>query len=135
MSTPYMVNASQIALPPPTSAAASAPVFDGNPEFSLPPAGVRRSGSEAILIDFMRRCWNAVRKILETRQIAKKHLRVCETAALGDKRFVAVVQVDGERFLIGGAANSLALLARLSDSVSSAVDTQDHSEKSQDQQR
>lgn len=47
-----------------------------------------------------------------TRQ-SKKRLRVCETVSLGEKRFVAVIQVDGEQFLVGGAANSVATLARL----------------------
>jgi flagellar biogenesis protein FliO len=46
-------------------------------------------------------------------QRARKNLRVCESVSLGDKRFVAVVQVDGERFLIGGAASSVAMLTKL----------------------
>jgi len=46
-------------------------------------------------------------------QRARKNLRVCESVSLGDKRFVAVVQVDGERFLIGGAAGSVAMLTKL----------------------
>ncbi len=44
---------------------------------------------------------------------SKKRLRVCETVSLGEKRFVAVIQVDGEQFLVGGAAGSVATLARL----------------------
>ena len=44
---------------------------------------------------------------------SKKRLRVCETVSLGDKRFVAVIEVDGEQFLVGGASNSVATLARL----------------------
>jgi hypothetical protein len=43
----------------------------------------------------------------------RKRLRVCETVSLGDKRFLAVVQVDGEQFLVGGASGSVANLARL----------------------
>ena len=46
-------------------------------------------------------------------QRARKNLRVCESVSLGEKRFVAVVQVDGERFLIGGAAGSVAMLTKL----------------------
>ncbi|HWR36684.1 MAG TPA: flagellar biosynthetic protein FliO [Clostridia bacterium] len=42
-----------------------------------------------------------------------RKLRVCETASLGDKRFVAVVQFENERFLLGGAAGSVTLIARL----------------------
>ena len=44
---------------------------------------------------------------------ARKRLRVCETVSLGEKRFVAVIEIDGEQFLVGGAASSVATLARL----------------------
>jgi len=43
----------------------------------------------------------------------RKRLRVCESVSLGEKRFVAVIQVDGEEFLVGGASNSVSTLARL----------------------
>jgi flagellar biogenesis protein FliO len=68
-------------------------------------------------VDVLLRCWSQIHKLLASRQAAKKHLRICETAPLGDKRFVAVVQVDHERFLVGGAANSVALLAKLADVI------------------
>lgn len=42
-----------------------------------------------------------------------RELRLCETLALGDHRFVALVRCGRQRFLIGGAGNSLALLAEL----------------------
>ena len=42
-----------------------------------------------------------------------KRLRVCEAVPLGDKRFVAVVQFESRRFLIGGAQNSVVLLTKL----------------------
>jgi flagellar biosynthesis protein FliO len=48
-----------------------------------------------------------------SRQQARKRLKVCETASLGEKRFVALVQVDCEQFLIGGSASSVSLLAQL----------------------
>lgn len=48
----------------------------------------------------------------------KKRLRICESVSLGDKRFLAVIQVDGEQFLVGGAANSVAMLAQLDKRVS-----------------
>jgi len=35
------------------------------------------------------------------------------TVSLGEKRFVAVIQVDGVQFLIGGGATGVALLAQL----------------------
>jgi flagellar biogenesis protein FliO len=46
-------------------------------------------------------------------QHAKKRLRVCETVSLGEKRFVAVIQVDGEQFLVGGSSSSVSTLAHL----------------------
>jgi flagellar biogenesis protein FliO len=46
-------------------------------------------------------------------QQSRKNLRICETVSLGEKRFVAVVQVNEERFLIGGSASAVSLLTRL----------------------
>jgi flagellar biogenesis protein FliO len=46
-------------------------------------------------------------------QPPKKRLRVCESISLGEKRFVAVIQVDGEQLLVGGSSNSLSVLARM----------------------
>lgn len=40
-------------------------------------------------------------------------LNVRQRVGLGEKRFVAVLEFDGERFLVGGGANSVAMLARL----------------------
>jgi len=49
---------------------------------------------------------------LKTQRNAKA-MRLCETISLGDKRFLAIVEVDEERILIGGSASSVALLTRL----------------------
>ncbi len=46
-------------------------------------------------------------------QVAGKRLRVVETVSLGEKRFAAVLHVDGAQFLIGGGANNVSLLASL----------------------
>jgi transcriptional regulator of heat shock response len=46
-------------------------------------------------------------------QPKKKNLLVCETVSLGEKRFVAVVQFENERFLVGGSNASISLLSRL----------------------
>jgi hypothetical protein len=40
-------------------------------------------------------------------------LRVVETVPLGEKRFVAIVEAEGERFLIGGGASGVSLLTSL----------------------
>jgi flagellar biogenesis protein FliO len=53
---------------------------------------------------------------LKTRNVARsstRRLRVAETVSLGEKRFVAVVQVDGRHFLIAGGPTNIALLAQL----------------------
>jgi flagellar biogenesis protein FliO len=58
------------------------------------------------------RVWKRIR----AQQIARsksKRLQVAETVSLGEKRFVAVIKVDGREFLIGGGATSVALLAQL----------------------
>lgn len=44
---------------------------------------------------------------------ATRRLRLSEVVALGDKRFVALVQVENREFLIGGAASGLSVLAQL----------------------
>jgi Flagellar biosynthesis protein, FliO len=54
---------------------------------------------------------------LQTRrrwQLKSRRLRLCETVSLGEKRFVAIVRVDDQQFLLGGALNSVRMLARLS---------------------
>ncbi len=42
-----------------------------------------------------------------------RRLRLCESLALGERRFVAVIEFEQARFLVGGTASSLVLLARL----------------------
>ena len=42
-----------------------------------------------------------------------KRLRVSETVSLGEKRFVALVCVEGREFLVGGGASGVSLLAQL----------------------
>jgi|SRR5271157_900474 len=45
----------------------------------------------------------------------RKQLSVRETAALGDRRFVSVIQFERRRFLIGSSPSSVTLLSRLPD--------------------
>jgi hypothetical protein len=65
---------------------------------------------------FVQRMWAAsggrvVARVSSAR--SPRRLRLCEAVPLGDKRFVAVVQFERNRFLIGGAPNSVVLLTRL----------------------
>lgn len=53
----------------------------------------------------------------------RKVLAVRETAALGDRRFVSVVQFERQRFLIGSSPSSITLLSRLPDDPANRVET------------
>ena len=46
-------------------------------------------------------------------KFASRRMRVAETVALGEKRFVSILQVDGQQFLIGSATGQITLLAVL----------------------
>lgn len=58
------------------------------------------------------RAWNWIRARQAGRTSARR-LQVATTVSLGEKRFLAVIQVDGHQFLIGGGATNVALLAQL----------------------
>ncbi|HUM04062.1 MAG TPA: flagellar biosynthetic protein FliO [Terriglobales bacterium] len=59
------------------------------------------------------RWWTRFRGYLGRFQAPKKRLRVCESVSLGDKRFLAIVRVDSESFLLGGSTGSVSMLAKL----------------------
>jgi len=64
------------------------------------------------LASFLAQGWNWAQQKFKSHQV-RKRLRVCETVSLGEKRFVAVIQVDGEQFLVGGSSSSVSTLAHL----------------------
>ena len=64
------------------------------------------------ILRWMTGAWKFMRRQLASRQ-SRKRLRVCESVSLGEKRFVAVIEVDGEQFLVGGASGSVTTLAHL----------------------
>ncbi len=55
------------------------------------------------------------RRILQARRRIPKSLLLHESLSLGERRFLAVVECEGERFLIGGTTSSLSMLTRLDD--------------------
>ena len=55
-----------------------------------------------------RRLFASWRKREQARQ-----LRLCETVSLGEKRFVALIEVGPQRFLIGGTPQALTVLGKL----------------------
>jgi flagellar biogenesis protein FliO len=63
--------------------------------------------------------WARIRQVLTgvTVRRAPRQLRLCETISLGEKRLLAVVQYEGQKFLIGGSAHSVNLLTRLGGSA------------------
>jgi len=58
------------------------------------------------------RAWAWIQK-RQTVTSDSKRLRVAETVSLGEKRFVAVVHVDGRHFLLAGSPTNIVLLAQL----------------------
>lgn len=64
------------------------------------------------LASFLTQGWKWTQEKLKSHQVGKR-LRVCETVSLGEKRFLAVIQVDGEQFLVGGSSSSVSTLAHL----------------------
>jgi flagellar biogenesis protein FliO len=63
----------------------------------------------------LRRWWERLRRL---RRRAPRRLRLCESLPLGERRFVAVVEFERSRFLVGGTTSSLVLLAHLENSQS-----------------
>ena len=88
--------------------------------YSRPSAG---EWGQALLLKTLIKTWSALKWITHRVKVqhARKTLRVCESVSLGDKRFVALVQVDDERFLIGGSSGSVSLLSRLPEAKTFAV--------------
>jgi len=82
-------------------------------ELAQPRKGTRfLAPSLAFLRRSLQRFWHA---LLHRARRTRKSLRVAETAALGDRRFVAVVEFERRRFLIGTSPSSVTLLAALPD--------------------
>jgi flagellar biogenesis protein FliO len=71
-------------------------------------------GIPSSVLDWWQRFWSAMPGLRVRR--APRQLRLCESVSLGEKRVVAVIQYQTQRFLIGGGAHSVSLLARLGES-------------------
>ena len=63
-------------------------------------------------IGLLSRAWRWIQARRRSRSSTRR-LQVEASVSLGEKRFVAVIQVDGLQFLIGGAATNVVLLAKL----------------------
>ena len=71
------------------------------------------STAGAVKSDPWRRARVLWERILRVIRRAPRQLRLCESLPLGERRFVAVVEFERARFLVGGTSASLVLLARL----------------------
>jgi hypothetical protein len=58
------------------------------------------------------RAWRWFRERQSARSNTKR-LQLSASLSLGEKRFIAVIQVDGQQFLVGGGATNVSLLAHL----------------------
>jgi Flagellar biosynthesis protein, FliO len=65
--------------------------------------------------DFWQRARALFDRVLRLSSRAPRRLRLCESLPLGERRFVAVIEFESARFLVGGTSASLVLLARLQD--------------------
>lgn len=66
------------------------------------------------LLSHLNKLWTWLRAQGAVRaQHSRQRMRVTETVSLGEKRFVAILQVDGERILIGGSPGNVSLLKQL----------------------
>jgi hypothetical protein len=77
-------------------------------EISHTPTTRSRASSE--WREGIRAWWQRIRQLSRR---TPRQLRLCESLPLGERRFVAVVQFEQSRFLLGGTSASLVLLAQL----------------------
>jgi len=61
-------------------------------------------------------------RVLRLSRRTPRRLRLCESLPLGERRFVAVVEFEAARFLVGGTPSSVVLLSRLADAGGRAED-------------
>ncbi len=66
---------------------------------------------QAICSGALTRAWSFLQA--RYKSSTTKRLHVSETISLGEKRFVAIVSVEGREFLIGGGGSGMSLLAQL----------------------
>jgi hypothetical protein len=87
--------------------------------FTLHAAG--KPAAESLAGSALRRCMTVAREGAEVLWRAlvvrarrrPKSLVLIESSALGDRRFISVVQFEEQRFLVGSSPSSVTLLARL----------------------
>jgi len=73
-----------------------------------PPKAVKREGTGTPML-------TRVLSLLRGGTPAPKQLRLAETVALGEKRFVAIIHAQGRQYLVGGGASGVVLLTELNE--------------------
>ena len=122
--------------PPPTSSEkelqAPLTLEDGKPTQSqtpeAPPSGLRAFGSLVLVLGLAGASLWALKKYGRGRIPGGGggKLKVEETLALGDRRFVSILDVEGERFLIALTPQGIHLISRLDPGDRGEPDTFDH---------
>ncbi len=87
------------------------------PRKPVAPAGTLAARIFARLVKSLRQL---VKQLIKPRRRRRK-LELLEMQQLGEKRFVAVVRVGKQKFLIGGAASSVSLLAEIDSHRTTAI--------------
>ena len=68
--------------------------------------------------------WERVSAALATVAVSRRRsLRLCESLSLGDKRILAIVECDHQRFLVAATPQSISLLQSLDPAHSEDTDT------------
>lgn len=121
--------------PPPTPAEkelqAPLTLEDGKPTpgqaAEAPPSGLRAFGSLVLVLGLAGGSLWALKKYGRGRMPGGGggRLRVEETLALGDRRFVSILEAEGERFLIGLTPQGISLISRLNPGERGEPDTFD----------
>jgi flagellar biogenesis protein FliO len=81
------------------------------------PEGSRIFDSSSLLWRFTNSVLTVLRSIKFQRR--ERLMRLCETLPLGEKRFLAIVQIERQRFLISATNQSVSLLRSLDSSQQS----------------
>ena len=101
----------------------------GNYTLTLLPPKRGRGRPRKVTVPAWQRAATAVwRWILSRQNRTPRHLRLRETVSLGDKRFVAVLEYEDRKLLIGGSATSVVLLTDLQAPFSAALSAAKSSE-------
>jgi hypothetical protein len=69
--------------------------------------------------------WRQISRLARRGAKPTKSLRLCQSLNLGERRFVAVVAYEEQRFLLGGTGTSVVLLSRLGDAAAASAENRD----------